>query len=66
MGNPIAFDFTYLAQVISFLFIILIVSIPVVLVLFIVYKRKQEAETTKKLDRIIDLLEKIAEKNKQA
>ena len=66
MGNPIAFDFTYLAQVISFLFIILIVSIPVVLVLFIVYKRKKEAETTKKLDRIIELLEKIAEKNKQA
>jgi len=66
MGNPIAIDFTFMAQIFSFLFLILIVSIPVTIFLFIVYKRKQEEKETKKLDRIIELLERMAEKNKQA
>ncbi|AFM00993.1 hypothetical protein Desde_2679 [Desulfitobacterium dehalogenans ATCC 51507] len=54
--NPIHFDFTLLAQMISFLVLILIICI-LISVPFILRKRKRNQEILEKLDRVLDLME---------
>ncbi len=54
--NPIHFDFTLLAQTISFLVLVLILCI-LISVPFILRKRKRNQEILEKLDRVIDLME---------
>ncbi|MFZ3130615.1 MAG: DUF4083 family protein [Desulfosporosinus sp.] len=52
------FDFTILAQIISLIFLVVFIYGVISLVKFASSKRKKEEETSKKLDRIIELLEK--------
>jgi len=62
VGNPIALDFTLFVQITSFIFYILIVSLPAVLFILILNRRKQSGEANEKLNHIIELLEKIEKK----
>lgn len=55
--NPIAIDYTVMAQVILFLVVCLILFIIAFKLISISNKRKSDMEVLRKLDRIIDLLE---------
>ena len=55
--NPIAFDFTLIAQVISFLFFSLLICGILYIFVFVRRKQKQDKEIVAKLNRLIDLLE---------
>ena len=61
--NPIAFDFTLIAQLISFLFFSFLICIVVYILVFFLKKRKNDKEILEKLDRIVDLLEKNEKKS---
>ena len=52
------FDFTIIAQIISLIFFVVFIYGVISLVKFASSIRKKEEETSKKLDRIIELLEK--------
>lgn len=55
--NPIAFDFTLIAQVISFLIILLLFAGIIYIFAFVRRKQKQDKEIMEKLNRIVELLE---------
>lgn len=55
--NPVHFDFTLIAQVITLLVLGLIIFFFVYILVFVANKRKSAQEMLKKLDRIIELLE---------
>ncbi len=55
--NPIAFDFTLIAQVISFLIVSLLICGIIYILVFVRRKQKQDKEIVSKLNHIIKLLE---------
>lgn len=55
--NPIAFDFTLIAQMISFLLLIFLICVVIYFFVVIKKKRNKDKEIVEKLDRIVELLE---------
>lgn len=53
--NPIAFDFTLIAQVISFLIFSLLICGIIYIFVFVRKKQKQDKEIMAKINRIVDL-----------
>lgn len=55
--NPIAFDFTLIAQVISFFIFTIFICGIIYFFVFVRRKQKQDKEIVAKLNRIVNLLE---------